>query len=291
MQIIYHIGANCTDGERLLKSIMRNVESLAARKTAVPGPGKYRTLLRETMQKLGGQTPATGTRDVLIDAILDDQETDRLILSNSTFLSLPPRVFDGGQFYGKVEPKLQMTREMFDGDRISYFLALRNPATFIPAVFRQSKAPNLQRFLFGIGPHEVFWSDLVERIRQHAPEADLTVWCNEDTPLIWTEILRRMTGLDAAVPLAGEHDLLAAIMQPEGFGRFESYMKSHPQPTDIQARRVISSFLDKYAKPEEIEEEVDLPGWTERHIEDLTASYEADVARIAAMNGLTFVAP
>ena len=38
MEIAYHIGANCTDGERLLKSLLRNVDRLAGRGVAVPGP-------------------------------------------------------------------------------------------------------------------------------------------------------------------------------------------------------------------------------------------------------------
>jgi hypothetical protein len=291
MHIVYHIGANCTDGERLLKSLMRNGSALAGRKVAVPGPGKYRTLLRETLMSLDGKSPAPDTREVLLDAIVDDQETERLILSNSTFLSMPPRVFEGGVFYGRAEEKLRGFASLFPGDTLEIFLALRNPATHIPAVFAQARARSVETWLGGCDPLTLRWSDLVTRIRAALPQAQLTVWCNEDTPLIWSELLRRMTGLPAGVPLAGQHDLLAAIMQPEGFARFEAYLATHPQPSDMQERRVIGAFLDKYARVEEIEEELDLPGWTEAVVSQMTQGYEADLAAVAAVPGVTFVAP
>ena len=44
-------------------------------------------------------------------------------------------------------------------------------------------------------------------------------------------------------------------MSKEGMQRFAAYLKSHPDMTEIQKRRVISAFLDKFALEEEIEEE------------------------------------
>jgi hypothetical protein len=57
-----------------------------------------------------------------------------------------------------------------------------------------------------------------------------------------------------------------------------------------QRRRVVSAFLDKFAIPDKIEIGIDLPGWTEDTIRMLTESYDADVARIRAMPGVTFIA-
>ena len=73
--------------------------------------------------------------------------------------------------------------------------------------------------------------------------------------------------------------------------RFQAYLGSHPPQSQLQLRRVIAAFLDKYAIPEEIEEEVDLPGWDARLVDDLTRAYEEDVIRIGGMDGVEFVAP
>lgn len=289
MQIVYHIGVNCTDGERLLKSLMRNAEALAQRRTAVPGPGKYRKLLREAVRRLNGQPPAPGTREVLLDAILDGQEADRLILSNSTFLCQAVRIFEGGRFYPMAESKLAALRAFFPQDEIALHLALRNPATWLPAVLAQTKERTLDGFMAGMPPEAVAWSDLIARIRAAAPDMALTVWLNEDTPLTWAEVLARMTGLPDGTTLQGTHDILAAIMSPEGFARFQTYLKTHPPQSDVQGRRIAGAFLDKFAIASEIEVELDLPGWDARRVDRLTRAYELDAEKIAAMPGLTFL--
>lgn len=289
MQIVYHIGVNCTDGERLLRSLMSNAGLLSREGVTVPGPGRYRKLLRETVQNLVGQEPAPGSRDVLVDAIADDADAARMVLSNPAFLCQPNRVFEGGAFYGMAEFKMQSFRALFRGDDLSVFMAIRNPATFIPAVFEQARLPSLPAFLAGVDPLGLRWSDMVARMRAAAPDIPLTVWCNEDTPLIWNELLHRLAGLGEGVAMSGAHDLLATIMQPEGHARFLAYLESHPPASDMQLRRIIGAFLDKYGIAGEIEQELDLPGWDADTVERMTRAYEEDVDRIAAMEGVTFV--
>jgi len=291
MQIVYHIGANCTDGERLLRSLMRNSDMLSPLGVRIPGPGRYRQLLRDTIASIGASAPSAETRDILLDAIMDDQDVSRLVLSNSTFLCQPSLVFDGGVLYDRARAKVTAFRSLFPQDDVEFHLAIRNPATFVPAVWEQVKGRDFRGFMGGLPPEEIRWSDMVARIRAAVPDVPLTVWCNEDTVLLWGELLRRLSGVGQGEPIEGEYDLLSTVMMPEGMKRFLSYMESHPGQTDAQVRRVIGAFLDKYAIPGEIEEEVDLPGWDAQTVDDLTRAYEADVDRIAAMPEVTFLTP
>jgi len=73
--------------------------------------------------------------------------------------------------------------------------------------------------------------------------------------------------------------------------RFRAYLKSHPTMTEMQKRRVIAAFLDKFAIEDEIEEELDAPGWTEETIDALTDLYEEDMHVIARIPGVSFIAP
>lgn len=291
MEIALHLGANCTDEDRLLKSILKNVDTLAEHGINAPGPGKYRRLIRETIQSLDGAAPAADARQIMLDAILDHDTPRRLVMSNTNFICVPNRIFENGMLYDQAEFKLRGFLQLFPEDEIDIYLALRDPATFLPDAYRRSKADSFAAFMQGREPHGVVWSDLVRRIRQVAPQATLTVWCNEDTPLIWAELIRDIAGLDRDVKITGGFDLLASIMSKEGMNRFLAYMQAHPPQTDTQKRRVIAAFLDKYALSDEIEETVDLPGLTEDDISDLSEAYEEDVARIAAMPDVTFIAP
>ena len=290
MDIVFHIGANCTDGEKLIRSLALNTNQLAAIGTAVPNPTRYRRLLRETMEGLAGNPPAPGTRESLLAAILDDQSSTRLVMSNPTFMCLPSRVFEGGEFYAVAALKLRALRSLFPDDAIQLHLAIRNPATFVPAIWEQVKRANFNAFMAGMRPTSILWSEVVSLIRRTLPDVPLTVWCNEDTPLIWGTLLRQLSGLGPDDPVKGEYDLLATIMSTEGMARFQKYLSSHPPQTDLQTRRIIAAFLDKYALPDEIEEEVDLPGWDEALVSQITTNYVNDVDKINQMPGVTFVA-
>lgn len=291
MQIVYHVGACCTEGERLLRSLLKNADALAAEGIRVPGPGRYRRLIRETIQNLDGRDPEQETRDILIDAILDDAPAERLVMVHSDFVCVPNRVFEGGVFYGLAEFKLASLARLFPQDTLEIHLALRNPATFVPAVFEEAKAPDLDAFLRGVDPRAISWADLLGRIRALLPAARITAWCNEDAPLIWPDLIRALSGVDQHTRILGGFDLLSTIMSEQGMRRFLSYLQSHPPRTEPQKRRVTAAFLDKYALPEAVEEELDLPGWDAALVADLTARYDADVDRIAGMDGVRLIAP
>jgi hypothetical protein len=103
--------------------------------------------------------------------------------------------------------------------------------------------------------------------------------------------VREIAGLAANDPFEGAYDLLSEIMSPDGMARFESYLKSHPDMTEMQTRRVITAFLDKFAIEDMVEEEVDLPGWTDTLIENLTDQYEEDIFKISRIPGVTLLSP
>jgi len=291
MQIVYHIGANCTDQDRLLKSVLKNADTFADLGVKVPGPGKYRRLIRETIQSLDGKAPAEGARDVMLDAIVDDEQCNRLVMSHSKFMCVDRRVFEGGVFYELAETKLNGLVSLFPEDEIEIFLAIRNPATFLPELFEASPLESFSDLMRGVDPMDVRWSDLVARIRNILPNVVLTVWCNEDTPLIWAQLIREMAGVDPLTRITGGFDLLSVIMSNEGMKRFVAYLKANPPQTEQQKRRIIAAFLERYALEDQVEDEVDIPGWTEEMVLAMSAAYEEDILRIERIPGVNFIAP
>ena len=53
----------------------------------------------------------------------------------------------------------------------------------------------------------------------------------------------------------------------------------------------IAAFLEKVAEEEAIEEELDLAGWTDALVDELTALYDEDVVRISEMDDVTLLMP
>ena len=51
------------------------------------------------------------------------------------------------------------------------------------------------------------------------------------------------------------------------------------------------AFLDKFALPNKINVEIEVPGWTEQTVAAMTTLYEQDVALIRATPGVRFIDP
>lgn len=293
MQVILHAGVHFTDEGRFLKGMSRNADLLREAGTVVPGPSRYRQLLSEAAHQLAGGTAAPEARDVLLDGLLDEDAdgVSRIVLSHPNFFSVPRLAMQGGLPYRKAEERVGILKTLFEGDRLEVFLGLRDPAPFLQAAFREGDYPSFETFLDGATPENFRWSHLVERLRAAHPDVPVTCWCNEDTPIIWGQVLREAAGIDPNRKIKGAFDLLQEIMDPEGMKRFRTYLHQHPTINERQKRRVMVAFLDKYALDEEIEEELDLPGLDEAGAEALNAAYEEDVWTIERIPGVNFIAP
>ena len=83
MRIILHAGVQCTDDERLLKTLLRNKETFAKAGVAVPHPKSYRTLLDKTLtNKINPMTGENFLAIILKDTIV---KSHTVILSNPIF--------------------------------------------------------------------------------------------------------------------------------------------------------------------------------------------------------------
>ncbi len=291
MQLVLHTGAHYTEEERLPKSLLANKPQLAQDGTIVPGPSTYRGLFRDTLNAMYKSPVSAGARDVLLDAVLNDTDAKRVILSDANFFRTPATAVVDGMLYPAAPVRMMRMAQLFPDDQIEIFLGIRNPATLLPILHGVS-ADNSDAHFWGIkDPADVRWSETIGLLRDSAPEIPVTIWCNEDAPLIWGKIMREMAGLPDTSKLEGEFDLLETIMTPEGMKRFRTYMVSHPEISGSQEQRVIAAFLDKFAMADAIEEELDMPGWTDYLVDEMTESYDQDVLRIQQIPGIRMIMP
>ena len=291
MQVVFHLGAPCTDAGLLLQSLVRNRAQLAEQGILVPALMRYRPLLRDTVRALKGQPASPEVQEALLDAIVDEARVDRLILSDPRFVCINRLVVQGAQIWPMIDRQVANLRALFPFARPEIFIGLRNPATLIPALFAASKFSDFPEFTHGMQPHAVTWSELLRRLRLAHPDVPITVWCNEDTPLLWGQILREIADVPFDFPLKGTDDLIETIMDKTGFKRLQRYLTDNPAQSEIQRRRIVGAFLDRYALDTEIEEELDLPGWTPDLIERLSQTYDDDMAEVARIPGVTLLTP
>lgn len=291
MQLVLHTGVHYTEQDRIATALMRNAQTFAAQKIAMPDPEIYRGLIRDTLNAMHRAPLAENARSVLLDAMLSQSQPDRLILTDPNFFRTAGTAVQEGVLYPAAAQRMSYMAQIFDKDQIEIFMTIRNPATLLPILKGVSIHPGDKKFWGGRDPRDIRWSSLLTQIRHAAPEIPITVWCNEDMPLIWSEVLREIAGLDLEAKISGSFDLLYSIMSKEGMQRFRAYLNNRPQMSELQKRRVIAAFLDKFALEDEIEEELDMPGWSEPLIDELTDIYDADLEVIEQIPGVRVLAP
>lgn len=288
MRIIYHLGAHCTDEDRLVTCLWKNRDVLGKQGILVPPPTRYRTLLRDTAMALKGQPAPAETQDDVLDQIAGDEDGDRLILGWDNFLSYPQWVVKD-RLYPAAAERIHAFAQIFPENPTEFHIAIRNLASFLPALFAKQRGKSYAEFMGSTDPRLLSWSRLIEDIRRLNPDVPLTIWSDEDTPLIWPDVLQAVTGHAPGTVLEGGDELLERIMSPEGLGRLRAYLTQNPPASATQRRRIVSAFLDKFALPDQLQLEFDLPGWTQELVDELTDSYADDIERIAAMPGVRFL--
>jgi hypothetical protein len=268
--------------------VLRNAGALLEQGIVVPGPSKYRALLRETIQSLDGASPSHDAREILLDAIIEEDDVKRIVLSSDHCVAIPKRVFDHGVFYPQTEGKVRGLCRLFPDDELSFYFSIRNPVSYLQDVAQRAEIASLQDYLGLLHPLEMKWSEVIKRIKRAAPDAPLYVWCTEDTPLIWEDLIRLQSGIAADTPLKGQFDIVSRIMSPEGV----EALNAASMPADrIQRHELIADLLDAHALPEFIEEQINLPELSPELITAMSQSYEDDLAIIDEMEGVELILP
>ncbi|MCU0825867.1 MAG: hypothetical protein MUE52_00305 [Tabrizicola sp.] len=288
MRIVYHLGVHCTDEDRLVRCLLKNRGVLAQQGIAVPSPNRYRRLLRSTLEDLKGSAASTETQALVLDQIMDEDEAERLILSWDSFLSFPPWALQG-TLYNVAGERARGFTQIFPDIEAEFHLAIRNPATFLPALQQLINVKSPKDILSAVDPMSLRWSEMVRQLQRHNPGVPITLWCDEETPLIWPEVLQAVSGHAPGTELIDTDELLAMIMNDIGLSRMKAYCIEHPPQSIAQRRRIVTAFLEKFARPEKVEVEVPIPGWTDEYVAELTDAYLADVERIRRMPGVTLI--
>lgn len=291
MQLALHTGAHYTEEDRLFKCLLRNKDDFAKRGISVPGPSNFRGLFRDTLNAMHKTPAGPDAREILLDAALDDASADRLVLSDPNFFRTPATAIMKGHLYPDAPRRMMNMAELFPDDEVEIFLGIRNPAALVPILYGTAMDQKHAAFWGSRTPLDLRWSETIGLIREAAPEITITVWCSEDLPLIWSQVVREIAGLELHEKIAGGFDLLSSIMSKEGMQRFRTYLDNHPEMTEIQKRRVIAAFLDKFALDDEIEEELDMPGWTEELVDEMSDLYDEDMEAIQRIPGVTMITP
>lgn len=291
MQVVFHCGVHGTDLHRMVKTLLQNRDWLLPNGIELVTPNRHRDVFGEALGVLNGRPATPGMVQVMLDAILESDDPHRIICSTPTFLGKAERALSIGGLYAGAGEKMAALANLFPQDEVEFFMALKNPATLVPYVLSQERSGTYAEVMGGIDPESLRWAPAMRRILAALPGHRLVVWCHEDTSLIWPEVVRRIATMPSDVPLKAGLQILGDILHPDGIRMIRDAMAQETRLTIESRRRIFSAALEKHALPEQLEVELDLPGWSQEMVDRMTAAYDADIAEIAALPGIEFITP
>lgn len=292
MQMVFHLGVHCTDGDRLLKTLLNNRDTLLHHQIEVVPPSRHRGLFEEALMALNGGAATVEMEQIMLDAVLVSDAPQRVVFSTPTFMGAPGRVCGRNQgLYPQIGTRAAALANLFPSADSEFFLAIRNPATLLTEVLKVFTGGDYDVLLQGNSPLRLRWREAIQRLIRAMPGRRIVIWCHEDVPLIWPEILRLAGALPPGAPLTGGFSYIQELVSPEGFTELQAILAEQDQLSVMRRRELEAQALKNYARPGALEQDIDLPGWTQELVDQVTDLYHADIAEIAVLPGVEFVLP
>ncbi|HRO16186.1 MAG TPA: hypothetical protein PLL33_14335 [Paracoccus sp. (in: a-proteobacteria)] len=290
MQVAIHFGTHGTEPERMIKTLMDNRDWLLANGVEVVPPGRCRGVLDEAINSLQGGTATPAMEEVLYDALLENDDVRRMIISQPALIGSPVRCIASRGFFQQAGNRMRSVANLFPDAEVELSLAIRNPALQIPWLVERSGAEGLDK-IADVDPLTLRWAPAMRRVIESNPGRRVVVWCYEDTPLIWPECVRRIAQMPPNVPLKAGLAVLGELLTPEGMAELRDTL-TRTRSLTIEARRdIFADMLARHVRMDQVQAHADIPGWTQDLVDEITEAYEADVAEIAALPGVEFIGP
>lgn len=291
MQMVFHMGVHGTDGDRMLKTLLNNRNWLLRDGTEVVTPNRHRGLFDEALASLNGGAATPDIEQIMLDAMLESDTPSRVVMSTPGFMGAPGRACGQDGLYPQMGQRAAALRNLFPSAACEFFLAIRNPATLLTEVLPQFAGGGYSELLQGCAPGDLRWREPVHRLLEAVPGCRVVLWCHEDVPLIWPEVVRLVAHMPPDVPLSGGLLYMHELMGDVGISRLRDAMAGQDRLTIARRRELHGQMLEQHALPGTLDQVIDLPGWTQDTVDQVTGNYRADVAEIAALPGVEFVLP
>ena len=289
MKLVIHAGVAFSDNGRLLQSLQANGRMFLYYGASIPKHRRYRQLVQPVLDSLWTEPPTPTLHEQFRQAVPAVPGVKRTMVTDEEILGGVTKIIRDDRFYPLAGKRLAYLDQILDDIQIEVFLGIVNPGVFIPKVLNSLTEKRRLSAIESTDFSSLSWLSFVEDIRAKAPNVNVTLWSNEDTPLIWGDILRAMGDLQDDVPLKDEYSLLTSLLSPTGQREVTSLTQQDPAPTKEALRNDLSFLLNDFADPDQIEEEIDLPGWTDELLNAFTELYEQDINKIREMPDVKFL--
>lgn len=291
MQVVIHAGVAFSDNDCLIETLLANAETLQQHRIAPLNLAQGRQFVKVASDAMASGADPHAVQGQLEDVLPDRAACDRAIVSSDKAFGPRRTAILHEQFYPLAGERTAFWDHVLGDDQLELFFGVMNPATFISKTLMSLPENRRKAVLDNTDISSLSWLSTIEDLRDAAADVQVTLWANEDTPLIWGDILRALAGLPEDAALRHEYAFLASLLTDAG--RSELAQLVHqigPEDRDM-LRNSLAHLFDEHADPAQIEEELDLPGWSADLIGAFSELYEQDMAKIRSMPGVRVLRP
>ncbi|MDB6179217.1 hypothetical protein PAF17_17130 [Paracoccus sp. Z330] len=290
MQMVFHLGVHGTDGDRLLKTLLNNRELLFRDQTEVVIPSRHRSIFEEAIMALNGGAATDEMQQIMLDAMLESAAPERIVMSSPSLLGGPARMVGPDGLYPNIGNRAAALANLFPDAHAEFFVAIRNPAVLLTKILPQIQG-GYTSLMQGCDPRQLRWPDTIRRLVGAAQGRRVVIWCHEDVPMLWPELVRLVGDIGPETALSGTLLYMQEILTDAGIAELRTTLSSRDQVSIAQRREICANLLKKAARPDALDENINLPGWTQDVVDSVTRNYHEDAAEIAALPGIEFITP
>lgn len=291
MQIVFNCGAHSTNCNRVMQTMQKNQTWLDSNRIEAIPPKRHSSLFGNAINSLNGGVATEEMEDLLLDSLLMSKDTQRAIMATPGLLGTPNQVIGKAGLYPTIGSRLAALANLFPSCDVEFFLAIRNPATLLSEVMEEVPIKDQNTFLSSCFYYQIRWNDTIRRLVKALQGQRLVIWCYEDLPLIWPEVMRNLISMPQDVGLQGNLIYMHDLLNKAGLEKLSEEMSARDQ-ISIAARRALHShLLQEYQVEDAIEQEIYLPGWTQEIVDEVSQKYYSDIAEIAVLPGVEFIMP
>ncbi|WP_417248402.1 hypothetical protein [Celeribacter sp.] len=292
MRVNLHVGMHFSRTSRLVRAVRLNEKNFSRYGVKAPPVKGYRTLIKEELARLDGLPPTRDEARALVHSICEESEPRSLVLIEEEWSGAINDAFKDEMLYASIGTNVRQVVELFQTEDVHLSLALVNPATYIAGVLGVERVVGQAKwFVRNVDPEKISWRATIVRLLAEVPDVPITLWAEEDAPLVWARAVRRIADLPDDTPIRATYLALREVLTPEGFDRLRTYLAKFPPKTPAARERVIIAFLNKYDAAPVYGPEGGIEGWDAAALDTITERYEADIAALATHPRITVIQP
>ena len=296
MRVTLHVGLHFAGAPRLMAGLRANNPVFEANGTFVPRQKDYRAPVADILHKLDGLPPIEAEQIDLLSQILKNRKISHLVMSDVLWAGALDAAFSEGRLYADLGATVARVAELFDTSDVRIAISLRDPVGFVAdALATPQLAGKMTPFLRTCDTATLGWERGLRELRAALPMSAMVVWREEDAPLIWPRVLRDLGRLPPGAAVARAYAPLRPILSDTGLRELFGEVASNPPCDDSAFENLVRRYLAEFAIPDNVRDgparSVNIAGWSQDTLHDITQRYWAQTAAFAKEEGVTLIAP